>query len=170
MIKKTVLLIFLTSAFILTSCSFGGRIVYVGEEKAAKARMKEILAAIKDKDKEAMKALFSKKALDEANDFDEGVDYLFDFFQGDVQSWEIDAWSSGESIERGKKSIMLRTWYIVTTDKEKYMFFVIDYIKDTMNPDNAGLYTLRVIKAEDEETEFGYWQDMCIPGIYKPKQ
>jgi len=35
-----------------------------------------------------------------------------------------------------------------------------------MNPDNAGLYTLRVIKAEDEETEFGYWQDMVIPGIY----
>ncbi len=50
------------------------------------------------------------------------------------------------------------------------MFFVIDYIKDTMNPDNAGLYTLRVIKAEDKETEFGYWQDMCIPGIYKPEQ
>ena len=170
MIKKTVLLIFLTSTFILTSCSFGGRIVYVGEEKAAKARIKEILSAIENKDKEAMKALFSKKALDEADDFDEGVEYLFDFFQGDLQSWEIDAWSSGESIERGKKSIMLRAWYIVTTDKEKYMFFVIDYIKDTMNPDNAGLYTLRVIKAEDEETEFGYWQDMVIPGIYKPDQ
>jgi len=154
----------------LTSCLYRGGPVYVGEERAAKKRIKEILAAIENKDKEAMKALFSKKALAEVNDFDEGVDYLFDFFQGDVQSWEIDAWSSGESIERGKKSIMLRVWYIVTTDKEKYMFFVIDYIKDTMNPDNAGLYTLRVIKAEDEETEFGYWQDMVIPGIYKPEQ
>ncbi|HQA56868.1 MAG TPA: DUF5104 domain-containing protein [Acetivibrio sp.] len=170
MIKKAVLLIFLTSTFILTSCLFRGRIVYVGEERAAKERIQEILAAIKDKDKEAMKALFSKKALEEANEIDEGVDYLFDFFQGDVQSWEIDAWSSDESIERGKKSLMLRAWYIVTTDKEKYMFFVIDYIKDTMNPDNAGMYTLRVIKAEDEETEFGYWQDMNIAGIYKPKQ
>jgi len=28
---------------------------------------------------------------------------------------------------------------------------------------------MRVIKAEDEETEFGYWQDMVIPGIYKPE-
>jgi len=60
--------------------------VYVGEERAAKKRIKEILAAIENKDKEAMKALFSKKALAEVNDFDEGVDYLFDFFQGDVQS------------------------------------------------------------------------------------
>ncbi|ABN54420.1 MAG TPA: DUF5104 domain-containing protein [Hungateiclostridium thermocellum] len=170
MIKKIVLLILLTNSFMLTSCLYRGGPVYVGEERAAKKRIKEILAAIENKDKEAMKALFSKKALAEVNDFDEGVDYLFDFFQGDVQSWEIDAWSSGESIERGKKSIMLRVWYIVTTDKEKYMFFVIDYIKDTMNPDNAGLYTLRVIKAEDEETEFGYWQDMVIPGIYKPEQ
>jgi hypothetical protein len=170
LIKKIVLLILLTNSFMLTSCLYRGGPVYVGEERAAKKRIKEILAAIENKDKEAMKALFSKKALAEVNDFDEGVDYLFDFFQGDVQSWEIDAWSSGESIERGKKSIMLRVWYIVTTDKEKYMFFVIDYIKDTMNPDNAGLYTLRVIKAEDEETEFGYWQDMVIPGIYKPEQ
>lgn len=80
MIKKAVLLIFLTSTFILTSCLFRGRIVYVGEERAAKERIQEILAAIKDKDKEAMKALFSKKALEEANEIDEGVDYLFDFF------------------------------------------------------------------------------------------
>jgi len=35
--------------------------VYVGEERAAKKRIKEILAAIENKDKEAMKALFPKR-------------------------------------------------------------------------------------------------------------
>jgi len=86
LIKKIVLLILLTNSFMLTSCLYRGGPVYVGEERAAKKRIKEILAAIENKDKEAMKALFSKKALAEVNDFDEGVDYLFDFFQGDVQS------------------------------------------------------------------------------------
>ena len=65
---------------------------------------------------------------------------------------------------------MLISWYTVTTDKEKYKFFVIDYTKDTINPDNAGLYTLRVIKAEDEYTQFAPWQDMQIAGIYKPEE
>jgi outer membrane scaffolding protein for murein synthesis (MipA/OmpV family) len=65
---------------------------------------------------------------------------------------------------------MLVSWYTVVTDKEKYMFFVIDYTKDTINLDNTGLYTLRVIKAVDKETQFTYWQDMGISGIYKPKE
>ena len=81
-----------------------------------------------------------------------------------------DKWSSGESIEHGKKSVMLRAWYTVETDKDKYMFFIIDYTEDTINTDNAGLYTLRVIKAEDKDTQFTYWQDMKIAGIYKPKE
>ncbi len=84
MIKKAVLLIFLTSTFILTSCLFRGRIVYVGEERAAKERIQEILAAIKDKDKEAMKALFSKKALEEAYNGKRNSDKKMVFFKVDL--------------------------------------------------------------------------------------
>lgn len=50
------------------------------------------------------------------------------------------------------------------------MFFLIDYTVDTINPDNEGLYTLRVIKAKDEDTEFGFVEDMTIPGIYIPDE
>lgn len=45
----------------------------------------------------------------------------------------------------GKKSAMLRYWYTVETDMDKYMFFIIDYNEDTINPNKAGLYTLRII-------------------------
>jgi hypothetical protein len=155
----------------LAACSLGGgRMLVSNEDKKADARMEQVLSAIKDKDKEAMKALFSKQALDENKDFDNGINYLYSFFQGDVKSWERDAWSSGESTRNGKKSIMLRYWYTVETDNGKYMFFIIDYTEDTINPDNAGLYTLRVIKAEDKDTQFTSWQDMKIAGIYKPKE
>lgn len=51
------------------------------------------------------------------------------------------------------------------------MFFIVYFTKDTINPNNEGLYSLRVIKAEDEETQFaGYWEDMVIAGIYKPEE
>lgn len=171
MVKKVVLLIFILSTFILTSCSFrSGRMLVSNEDNKADARIEEILSAIKDRDRETIKALFSNQALGESKDFDSGIDYLLSFFQGDVKSWKRDKWSSGESIEHGKKSVMLRSWYTVETDKDKYVFFIIDYTEDSINPNNAGLYTLRVIKAEDKDTQFTYWQDMNIAGIYKPKE
>lgn len=140
------------------------------EDKKADIRIEQILSAIKDKDRKTIKALFSKQALDESKDFDSEIDYLFSFFQGDVKSCKRDKWSSGESKEHGKKSVMLRSWYTVETDKDKYMFFIIDYTEDSINPNNSGLYTLRVIKAKDKETQFTFWQDMKLAGIYKPKE
>lgn len=140
-----------------------------GDKKAGN-RIEQILETLKNKDPKALKTMFSKQALEEANDFDGSLDYLFKFFQGNVESWKQDRFTSETSSESGKKSIMLISWYTVTTDKEKYKFFVIDYTENTINSDNAGLYTLRVIKAEDEATQFASWQKMQKAGIYKPEE
>ena len=68
MVKKIVVLIFIASTFMLTSCSFGGgRMLANSEEEKADARIEQILSAIKDKDREAVKELFSQKVLDEIN-------------------------------------------------------------------------------------------------------
>jgi len=139
-------------------------------DKKADVRLEQILETLNNKDEDALKAMFSKKVLLEADDFEGQIEYLFFFFQGSVKSWDRTGFSSDGSIENGKKSTMLRSWYTVTTNKDKYRFFVIDYSVDTINPDNKGLYTLRVIKAADETTQFTYWQDMEIAGIYKPKE
>lgn len=156
---------------LLSSCaSGGGRVLNSSEDKQADFRMEQILDALKNQDKDALKALFSEQALSEAEDFDGSVDYLFEFFQGEVESCERDKWSFGEEFDHGKTSEMLRSWYTVTTDEDQYIFFIIDYTTDTINPDNEGLYTLRVIKAKDKETQFTYWQDMQIAGIYKPEE
>ncbi len=168
--KKFIMLLFLINILLLSSCSSGGSRMMISDDsdKKADARMEQLLETIKNKDKDAFKEMFSKQAQNEANDFNGGIEYLFGFFQGNIDSWKQDRFTSETSIEYGKKSVMLVSWYTVVTDKEKYMFFLIDYTKDTINPDNAGLYTLSVIKAEEEETQFTYWQDMKIAGIYKP--
>ncbi len=113
--------------------------------------------------------MFSKQALKEADDFDGSLDYLFVIFQGNVDSWKQDRFTSETSIESGKKSIMHISWYTVSTDKENYKF-VIDFTENTINPDNASLYTLSVIKAEDEATQSASWQKMQIAGIYKAEE
>lgn len=52
-------------------------------------RLEQILSAIENKDEDAMKLIFSKKALSEAEDFDEAMQQLFSFFQGDIKSWDF---------------------------------------------------------------------------------
>lgn len=172
--KGVVLLLVLVSVLLFSSCSLEEvrreMLNRSSEDKKADTRMEQIISAIKEKDKDALKLLFSPKALDEANDIDSEVDYLFDFLKGDIDSWERFTWGSDESMGGGKKSEKLRSWYTVNTDKEKYIFLIIDFIVDTINPDNAGLYTLRVIKAEDKDTQFPSWQEIEIAGIYKPEE
>jgi hypothetical protein len=156
---------------VLNSCFLKagrGVILYDGDSRAD-IRIEQVLNTIKSEDRKALKAMFSKQALDEAYDFDAKVEYLFRFFRGDIKSWKRDRFGSSTSAEKGKKFEMLLTWYTVITDTDEYMLFIIDYAKDTINSNNAGLYTLRIIKAEDEATQFTSWQAMKIAGIYVPE-
>ena len=172
--KKFLILLFLINILLLSSCSLGGSRTEMlnrnDDRKKADARLEQILEAIKNKDKDDLKAMFSKQALDEVDDIDGRMDYLFDFFQGKVISWEEDGSIIGETNNHGHKVKESKAFYNVDTDKQKYLFFLLEYTVDTDNLDNIGLYTLRIIKAEDKETQFGYWQDMKIAGIYKPEE
>lgn len=144
--------------------------MYSDDSQKADARLEQVIEVIKNQDNEALKAMFSEQALDEAVDIDGRIVYLLDFIQGNIESWKRDTWSADKSIHDGKTTNMITSWYKVSTDKEDYLFFLLEYSEDTDNPDNVGLYTLRVIKAEDEETQFSSWQKMQIAGIYKPEE
>lgn len=154
--------------FFLTACSTTeGHTPMDNDNQIADKRIEQLLDAIKDKDKETICSMFSKQALDESENLDESIEYLFSFFQGEVISWEKDSGPIVDEItENGKQIKELKTWYNVKTSNQKYIIFMIDYPVNTNEPDNVGLYTLRVVKEEDKETQLGYWQDMKSPGIY----
>lgn len=172
--KKILILLFLINILLLSSCSLGGGRTEMlnrdGDDKKADVRLEQILGVIKNKDKDALKAMFSKQALDEADDIDGRMDYLLNFFQGEVVSWKQNGGPIvDEANNSGNKTKESKSFFNVDTDKQKYLFFLLDCTVDKDHPDNVGLYSLRVIKTEDKETQFGYWQDMKIAGIYKPK-
>jgi len=171
--KKIVFLLFLINILLLSSCSLGGSRTEMlnkdSDDKKADARLEQVIEVIKNKDKDVLESMFSKQALDEADDFEGGMDYLFELLQGDVTSWERDGQIVDETNEYGHRTKEVKSFYIVETDKQKYLFFLLEYTVNTDHPDNVGLYALRVIKVEDKETQFGSWQKMKIPGVYKPK-
>lgn len=145
--------------------------VFYNDDKKADARFEQVLKAIENKDNKGLKAMFSKQAIANAEDMDSSIEYVFNLFQGKVTSWNNNNGGPilDEANDYGHITKEAKSFYNVSTDKQKYIFFILEYTTDTDHPYNVGLYTLRVIKAEDKETQFGYWQDMKIPGVYKPK-
>ena len=149
-------LISLSSCFGLRSTSEGRR---------ADERIEDIVSAIENKDKEALKSLFSKIAIEEAENFDSDADYLFELIQGNIESWERDGWSSGGRNNHGKRTMMIRYVFDLVTDEDVYRFFVIDYNEDTIDPDNEGVYMLELIEFTDR-SDWASWQERMRAGIY----
>ena len=111
--------------------------------------------------------MFSNQALSETTDIYEDIDYLFEFIQGDITHCNRQSWASSEVIERGKKSLMVRSEYKIITDKEEYWFYIIDYSIDTINSYNAGLYMLEVMTWEDSDRLLYdvSWQERLTAGV-----
>ncbi len=157
-------------SFIPVLCSISCGYIFSGNDGAkADKKFSIIFSSIVNKDSKKLKKLFSKKAILEDGNIDDGIQYLFSFIQGANISWER---SKGivvdESFEYGKSKVELKSFFTIRTNIEEYLVFVLDYTKDTFDPNNKGIYSLRIINKKNKKSEFGYWQDMKIPGIYNP--
>ena len=142
----------------------------LSDETISYNQIEMLIEHIENRDKEKIMAMFSKHALSLALNFDESIEYLFSTYEGNAQIIEIDGGIIvSESKEYGKVNKDVKSWYNIKTSENDYSFFFIDCIKDTTNSDNIGLYSLRVVKSEDKEKYFTYWQNMVVPGIYYPK-
>lgn len=164
--------------FILCSCVGGSRtgmLNRASDEKIANDKLIKIVDYIQNKDEEGLKAMFSKRALDESGDFSENANLLFDFFKGEMVSWEKDSGPDvSESVDHGKVVREVDSYYYVKTDKETYFFLINDFQIDDSNADNEGVNMLLVVLAKDELDIFKegilYKDGKGIdpPGIYLP--
>ena len=154
---------------LLNSCIVKNGKFYLTEDEAAAARLKQITDSIENKNKNALKKLFSKQALLEAVDFDEGMEYIFDSLLGSIESWEkYSGISTSENRDNYKRKRMVLSDFKVTTTEDEYYFFIVEYTHDDFNPDNTGVYMLFVTRFEEKDMHYIYWQDILCAGIYKP--
>lgn len=151
-----------------TSCGSIRNIYVANDEQQAEACFEKIRAALEAKDTESFENLFSEQAWKEVDDIEGEIQKLFDFIDGKIISWKDDGAQTSASVSEGKREKTIRTWYIVNTDNETYRFFIIDNVLDDINPDNVGLYAVRVIKEKNYEEQRSILQKTDVPGIYVP--
>lgn len=120
--------------------------------KTADRTFDKLAEAIKNKDKEKMKSVFSKNAIKEAKTLDKDIEELFGFVKGDVVSYGRTKYSgmmSDSTYDYGKEKTMISPCFTLKTDEAKYYLGIQQCAKDDFDRDNEGIIYFCIINAED---------------------
>lgn len=140
-----------------------------------------VLDGINNEDTDSIKNIFSEKAVSESENFDDNVQSLFDFIDGEVVSYEeSDPPSSFDSSDSDYKIKLIKSYYYMSTNSEKYFILIENYAINTKNIDNQGVKCLIIVKADDRQKVFDRSENILfnetgridrygvfIPDIYK---
>jgi hypothetical protein len=137
------------------------------DETVIANRAKEIIDALGNNDKEALRSMFCEYVLDESEDFDSRLDYITDFFEGKSTAYEGGINSISESSSPGRFDKIIQSKYTVVTDKNAYIVFIVEQTNCAEYPNKVGLYTLQVKLGSDKNTKLA--TDPPFPGIYIPE-
>jgi hypothetical protein len=151
---------------LLSSCQWIGNMrkelinEYTERDKIAQ----QAITAIENKDEDALTALFSKRALVEADDLEEGVGYTFDFYQGECLEIEKGSCITNNTFGADRRR-WVDAWYKVTTTEGVYwLYFEYSFI-NAPDPEAEGLYYFSL---NDYETVETIREEAHAAGDYRP--
>ena len=146
--------------------------LFRSDKEIANDSFEEILNAIQNQDKSALKNVFSKRVHNETSDFDDSVADLLDFIKGAVLSIDDSAGvGTDEEIEYGKKRKEIQSSFGVETSEQKYYLAMRQCTVDTFDPDNVGIKSIYIINAKDWKVDYVYRGDgKWTPGIVIEKK
>ena len=175
-LKKSIVSLLLMISLLITSCSLEGftmrkEFFSNNDRKIASESFEKIIVAIEEQDKDTLESLFSEKALNNAESIDESIEELFQFYQGEMLSYNISSLGrfGGRNVDgRGYILTELQSTINVETDKKKYHFAIQEFTEDTEFPENVGIYSIYVVETDvlDEPTANWWMEDgVWIPGV-----
>lgn len=148
------------------------------KDRVFNAAVDAFLAAVDARDKDAVKALFSPRALEQAEDLDGEIDKLFAFYPGPTQKCERDGVGpeSGSS-DHGKRIRRGSDWFAVVCDGANYYCDFSMVFQNDMDGDEVGVWSIhfvseKVICAEDFQfsADPGLHAQSEAPGDYQTRR
>lgn len=113
-----------------------------------------ILKALENEDAETIKGLFSKEALEQAENIDEEIQAAIDFFEGSIPEGSLHdisvpgrypAYMEGASTRKGITVIQNVGLYYIETDKARYAMRVTMYSRSDENLDTEGVVIIEIL-------------------------
>ncbi len=157
--------------FSLISCTNGGSMMFFNtvdyDQELIESQMEQLFKAVKHQNRDEIRQLLSKNAIKNSKNIDEDIEIFLNFVQGSTISWEyiVDGCPIiGEAREDGKLSKQLEKWYLLKTDKQSYMIYLIYSPYDEIDPENKGLCSI-VILQEEDNLKLEHLTCDWVPGI-----
>lgn len=169
--KMIIAVIHLITVIFICSCSSGEVRSVANDDKTANQKFEMIIEALENKNADELTKLFSENAINNDDDFNEKVDSLFEYYHGDLVSYDDwDALAVYDSVNESGDNRRVKSYdltYDVETTEQKYRFAIHYVIEDTADKNNVGIWSLYIIKAEDDtDLRFAYRGDgKDTPGI-----
>ena len=120
-------------------------------KELAENRLAAVCDAIKNKDTDKMRSLFSKKALDMSDQFDEDFLAMTEAIEGDITSQIVlaDPSEMSEGGEFAKTDISYV--FNITTPVDVYSLSALECVADILGKDNVGITSLSYQKKSDAD-------------------
>jgi|GEM_PF-5340707 len=155
---------------ILSSCSLVSSEMVPNDTKTTAARFGLMVEAIESHDKNAVKSMFSTQVLTQSVDFEAQLEHLFEFIQGQIESWERTG-GPGVSEDRnddgsGRIWKEIRTTYDIKTSEQKYHISFQEITKHSQCSDKIGVSSFCIISADDWDKDYNYWGDLGLPEAF----
>ncbi len=150
--KKLITIITLLVTMSLSGCSLNNERINLldasskSEYEAMKYVEDTVIKALETKDKKLLKSIFSKHALKYSKDIDEGIDYMFNVYEGKFKKNLYENHASDMRRDNGKKRLDYGAWIEFKTTEGEYRLGWEEYISNDFNPSKKGVYFLRLMK------------------------
>ncbi len=150
--------VFLISLVQLTSCVPNFSSPYLQDDNAiAKNTIAQIVSSINNEDAMMLKSLFAENIYKEVSDFDDDIVLLFEFIQGEITSYDYTTGiHTSKRTDYGKVTKYIDSYFYFETPEAMYYVVVREYVRDTVDKANIGVYSLDIISENDWAKDYVY--------------
>jgi hypothetical protein len=153
----------------LMGCSSLPKDLLVNERRESERIAQRIIEALEEKDEDALRSLFSTRALAEADDLDEGLKYIMSVYKGSFITYENTGADNSNYFGAPGRTRMVKIGFEVTTDEEAYYLYFRYWLINEQDLSAEGLYMIKLDMLEALESEsFMGGGHYDRPGIYHP--
>ena len=160
----------LIMVLLIVSCYNNSYIKFGDYDKnIANQEFEKVLNALVKENAEMLKLLFSQETLNTEKEFDNSVEQLFNYFDGEIKSYEDWGGPYVSTVkDDGDVIQIMKSTYDLKTSTCDYRICITYVYKDSTNTNNIGIKSLYIIKAEDDlNLQYAYWGDgIDAPGIH----
>ena len=158
---------FIILVLALTSCMGKEKMGFNTRDKMNMQTADKIVECINMGDVDALYDLFSENCKVNEISLKGDIRKLYKYLNGKVTTYEKWAVGSTTGIEKEKNSTYYYSSFKMVIKEIEYYLYYIYYPEDDFNIKNEGLKSLRIIKVNDDDKYFCYWQEMK-PGVFLP--